>query len=95
MARFIYQNHIMTGDGKIVEDATVTVYLADTTTTATIRTAKTGGSTITGAAVTTDSDGYFKFYVDDGDHAAAQLFDIVASKTGYISKTYEDVKIVF
>ena len=81
-------------NGKAIDAATVTVKLAGTSTVAVIYAAKTGGSAITGGIVTSDSGGYYKFYVDTVDYAATQLFDIVVSEDRFVTRTYPDVHIV-
>jgi len=94
MARYAYQGHATDGNGRVIDSATVTCYLADTTTAAVIYAAKSGGSALSGAVVTADSSGYFIFYVDTDDYANTDLFDVVISKTNFTSKTYSDVGIV-
>ena len=92
--RFIFQGNFKDGNGLTVQDGTVTVNLAGTSTAATIYSASSGGSPITNAQITTDSAGYFKFYVDDADHTSEQLFDIVLSESSLVTKTYANVRIV-
>ena len=94
MARMIYQGVTVDGLGRAMDSATVTVYEADTTTAATIYDAKTGGSVISGAQVTSSSTGYFSFYVDTGDYTVSQLFDITIEKTNYTTQTLSDVAIL-
>jgi hypothetical protein len=93
MARYPYQSFIQDGNGRAIEDVTVTVYEADTTTEATIYAAKSGGSAITGSYVTTSASGYFLFYIDDSDYATLQLFDLVPAKSGYEFDTIADVVV--
>ena len=91
MARYPYQDTVRDGAGRIIADATVTVYDADTTNVATMYDAKSGGSVIT--SITTNSSGYFIFYVDDGDYLSGDLFDIIVSKAGYDDQTYPDILV--
>ncbi len=89
MARYIYQGTWQDGNGQIVEDGNVTVYLAGTITLATIYSAVSGGTAVTGSVVQADEYGYFKFYVDTATYSFSQLFKIILSKTNYNSKTYD------
>ena len=94
MARFIYQGFTQDANGKIITGATVTVYLAGTTTPAVIYAADSGGSAIAGGALTSDADtGQFKFYADDNNYRATSQFDLVLSKTNYTTTTLEDVVV--
>lgn len=90
--RYKYQNTFQAGSGQIIPSGTVTVYLADGTTLATIYEEETGGAA-TGSTVTSGTDGTFEFWVDTSDYTATQQFKIVLSKTGFTSKTYDDILI--
>ena len=94
MPRYIFQGHCVDGNGRAISSGTVTVTLAGTSTAATIYAADSGGSALSGGQTTSNASGYFKFYVDDGDYAAGQKFDVVISKTNFNSQTYEDVIVV-
>ena len=94
MARYSYNGTVRDKKGYALESATVTVYEADTTTAATIYSAKTGGTAISGSELTTDSGGRYTFYVDDGDYSSGQQFDIVIAKSGYSGYTLAD-ELVF
>lgn len=92
MARHVYQNIAKDGNGAIVTGATVSIFLAGTTTVASVYTVASGGSAVN--TVTTNAiDGSFIFYVDDVDYTSHQLFDIVTSKTNYQSYTAYNVAI--
>ena len=93
-ARFIYQGYVQDANGKIVTSASITVHEADTTTLATIYSAASGGSVVTGSVVTSDDNGYFKFYISNGDYDITRIFDITISKANYQTTTLEDVNIV-
>lgn len=95
MARFIYQGFTQDANGKIITGATVTVYLAGTTTPAVIYAADSGGVAITGGALTSDADtGKFSFYVDETSYYYnTTKFDLVLSKTSYTTTTLEDITI--
>ena len=66
--RYIYQEVLQDGKGNVVSGASITVYLAGTTTKATIYTTFTGGSADADSVVTTGSDGTYAFYVDEDDY---------------------------
>jgi hypothetical protein len=92
MARFIFSGVSRDGAGKIIPSATISVYLAGTTTVASIYTAYAGGTAVN--STTSGTDGVFTFYVSDSDYTAgAQKFKIVMSKTGYSSQTYDYISI--
>lgn len=94
MARFVQNGTFKDGAGRAVDAGSITVLLAGTSNAATIYAASSGGSALAGGIVTTGSDGGFVFYVDEADHAFSQLFDIRLSKTGFVTKTYNNVRIV-
>ncbi|MFQ5493607.1 MAG: hypothetical protein ACE5DX_05630 [Candidatus Dojkabacteria bacterium] len=94
MARFVRNGFFTDGNGNVVDAGTVSVVLAGTSTVATIYAAASGGSAISGGKVTTGSNGFFTFYVDEGDYASTQLFDITLSKTGLSSKTLENERLI-
>ncbi len=94
MARYIHQGIVRDQHGVVIASASVTVYLAGTTNLATIYSASSGGSAVTGSVVTTLQSGYYKFYIDDGDYLATQKYDIVTSKTDYQSLTFSDIVVV-
>jgi hypothetical protein len=89
VARYSLFGTLQDGNGAAVSGATVTIYLADTTTVPTMYSLKSGGTTVTSA--TTDAKGYWIVYVDDGDYPLVTLFDISISKTGFVSTEYADV----
>ena len=75
--------------GQIRPSSTITIYLAGTATLASVYAASTGGAAV--SSVLSDSDGKFGFWVDESDYALTQLFDLVSSKTGFTSITYQNV----
>lgn len=93
MSRFIFEGTTRDGAGNIIPSATVAVYLAGTTTAASVYTAVSGGTAVN--SVTSDAtDGTFLFYVDDSDYTAgSQRFKIVLSKSGYSSQTFDYLSI--
>lgn len=77
-----------------VSSATVTVYLAGTSTLATCYANTTTSTALTGSQTTTNSYGYFEFYVDGKDYKLSQKFKIVITKTGYPDVTYDNLSII-
>lgn len=92
MSRYSFQSHFKDGNGKVVGDGTISVFLAGTSTAASIYTASSGGSPVN--SVTSNSTtGHFIFYVDTSDYNRDQKFKIILSKTNYQSQTYDDLSI--
>jgi len=100
MARYKYQGTFKDGNGRVVGTATtsdgvagtVSVYLAGTTTAASVYAAETGGVAVN--SVSTDTHGYFYFWVDHDDYTCSQKFKIVLSHADFESKTYDDIHIM-
>lgn len=92
MARYKYQSKITDGNGKVISSGTVTVYLAGTTTLADVYAAETGGTSVNTA--TTDSNGYFSFWVDDTEYGNPQLFKTISSKTNFVSDAVDNIDIL-
>ena len=100
MARYKYQGTFKDGNGRVVGTATtsdgvagtISVYLAGTTTAASVYTASTGGVAVN--SVTTDTHGYFYFWVDHDDYTCSQQFKIVLSHSDFESKTYDNLVIM-
>jgi hypothetical protein len=68
------------------------VFLAGTTTAASIYTTSTSATAVN--SVTTDSsDGSFTFYVDNADYDTAQKFDITFLASGFQDRTWSSVTI--
>lgn len=91
MSRYSMQGTFTDGQGAVVGSGTVSVYLAGTSTAASIYTAASGGTAVN--SVTTDTGGKYEFYVDDGDYNLDQDFKITLSKTGFTAKSYDNVKL--
>lgn len=95
--RYIYAKTFQDGNGVVVgtnDAGKVTVYLAGTTTLATIYTAASGGSADSDSIIPTTDSGSFSFYVDEADYLSSQLFDVVLSATNFESKTLSNVAIL-
>lgn len=91
--RFIKQGIVRNGHGDVIADATISVYLAGTTTVASVYAASTGGTAVN--SVTSDSAGGFSFYVDEADYARTQLFKLVlAAGDTYTTQTWDDMIIM-
>jgi len=89
--RCIYTNVARDKDGDIINDATVTVYLAGSSTLASIYNSLTGATATN--SVTTNSKGEFTFYVDRFDYDSDQKFKYSVVKTNYDTKTYDYIDI--
>ena len=89
--RYSFKSVARDGAGNIVTSATVNIYLAGTTTAASVYEAYTGGTAV--SSVTTGTDGVFEFYIDDTDYAGTQQFKIVISKSNYSSITRDYLTI--
>jgi len=91
--RYIYQQVVQDGSGNAIDEGSVTVYLAGTSTKATIYAAYSGGSADADSIIETGSDGTFNFYVDEDDYSHYQQFKAVMYKTGYTSETWDYLQI--
>jgi len=70
---------------KVIASGTATVYKAGTTTLVSIYDSETATSAVSGSAVTTDSNGVFSFWVNQG-----QKVKVVLSKANHGSVTYDN-----
>ncbi len=89
--RYKYQGVTKNGNGKVLQSATIAVYEAGGTTAADVYTANSGGTAVN--SVTSDTSGFFYFWVDSGDYAGAQGFKLVISKANFASSTYDYIYI--
>ena len=90
MPRYAYQGVAQDQNGKHVLSATVTPYLAGTTTAVTVYAASSGGSSVN--SVSSDStNGTFIMYFDVSEYDTYQAFDVVISKTDFTSVTYSNI----
>jgi microcystin-dependent protein len=91
MSRYAFQGTFRDGQGNIVEDGSVHVYLAGTDTAANIYTS----STIVTATthVYSDEVGFFYFYVDSSDYNSTQQFKLKLYKENYTEKYYDNIQI--
>lgn len=77
--------------GNILPSATVTVYLAGSTTLASVYASVTSATAVN--SVTSDTNGVAEFYVDRFDYDSDQTFKLVITKTGYTTATYDNVVV--
>jgi hypothetical protein len=89
--RCVYSNVARENDGDIINDATITVYLAGSSTLASIY--NTFSGTTATNSVTTNSSGEFTFYVDRFDYDSEQRFKYTVAKTGHTTRTYDNIDI--
>jgi hypothetical protein len=91
MARYKFQGTFRDKFGHVVGDGTISAYLVGTTTPASIYAASSGGTAVN--SVTSSSNGYFYFYVDQIDYTDTQRFKVALSKSGFLTSTYDDIII--
>ena len=89
--RYPYSGFTKDQNGRIIQSAIVSVYLAGSSTAASIYAAETGGTAVN--SVTSDSNGKFSFWVDDGNYAVTQKFKISVSKAVSNVASYGPVDI--
>ena len=89
--RYPYSGFTKDQNGRIIQSAVVSVYLAGSSTAASIYAAETGGTAVN--SVTSDSNGQFSFWVDDGNYAVTQKFKISVSKAVSNVASYGSVDI--
>jgi len=89
--RFLYRGTTRDGNGRVIVSATVSVFLANSSTVASVYTTLTS-TTAVNSVTSSATDGTFSFYHDNFDYDADQLFKIVMSKSGFTSVTYDYVK---
>ncbi len=94
--RYSYYGTAKDQNGKVIASATVSVYLAGTTTVASVYTASSGGSavnSVTSGASTSSAPGYFIFWIDRVDYVATQQFKITISMSGFNTQTYDYISV--
>ncbi len=91
MARFKHQATWTDGNGVVVDEGTCSVYLAGTTTAASVYAAESGGTAVN--TVESDETGLFTFWVDDSDYSMGQTFKYVLSKSAFSPQTLDDIVI--
>lgn len=98
MSRVHFHSYVQNDEGQPVEGVEISIYLAGTTSPATVYDNESGGSsTSVTPQATTNSEGFFEFWVpaiDEGGYALDQKFKIVWEKVG-ITEGYIDYYEVF
>lgn len=89
--RFKHQGVWTDGNGRRIDSAVVSAFLAGTDTAASVYADSSGGVAIN--SVTTDESGLYEFWVDDTDYTQDQLFKIIMAKANFQSKTIKDIEI--
>ncbi len=89
--RCFYQSNYRDSEGNIISSGQVNVFLAGTSTAASIYTTLAGAVAVN--SVATDVYGYFSFYVDRLDYNYNQLFKLQATKTGYETITRDSIDV--
>jgi hypothetical protein len=92
MARHYYTNIFRDDLGNLVISGKCTVYLANSTTLASIYTSSSGG--ISRNSVYTDSDGKFELYIDDTEYESNQLFKYILTKKLVTPQIYNNVQML-
>jgi len=90
--RCYYKGLFRDGSGHPILSGTVSVYLAGTTTAASVYTSlasATAVNSVTGSA----TDGTFELWVDRFDYDQDQQFKLTLSKAGYTSQTWDNVSV--
>ena len=100
MARVHFWSFLLNEEGQPVEDGEVSIYLANTTTTAEVYTAEIGGSSISAAPqLVTNGAGFFEFWVPDsteiGGYPISQKFKLVWEKSGISTGTIDNIDVFF
>jgi len=90
MARWKFQGTTKDQSGRILPSATVSVYLAGTTTAASVYTSVTS-TTAVNSVTSSSTDATYSFYTDSFDYDHDQAFKIIITKTNYTSVTYDNL----
>lgn len=93
MARFPHQFSAQDQQGKTVVGATVTISLTETDTPANIYEVQTGGDLIANSQITTDGNGYVKFWIDETDYTPLQYFRITIAGNSFKTTVLDDVVV--
>ena len=89
--RYQYQGTTKDKQGKVIAAATVSLFLAGTSTPALCYVAESGGAGV--YSVTSDTQGKFTLWVDTADFTTAYKFKIIISKSGFSSFTQDSINI--
>jgi len=92
--RYRYYAVVQDLAGNVVSGASVSVYLAGTTTPANVYTSPSGGTgNSTPPQLTTGQDGVVEFWLEHSEYSYGQLFKLVV-ESGSLSKTIDNVQII-
>ena len=80
-------------NGRVIQSANISVYLAGTTTSANIYATETSASPLV-SITSSSTDGSFSFWVSSSDYISSQRFKIIVSKSGYTSLTFDNITIL-
>jgi hypothetical protein len=82
--RLVFRGRTRDNFGNVVEGEPIKMYLADTSTPATVYNQETGGTpTSASPQVETDEYGYFEVWFDPEDYDSVQKFDIIIDNKKY------------
>ena len=90
MARWKFQGTTKDQSGRILPSATISVYLAGTTTPASVYTSVTS-TTAVNSITSSSPDATYAFYTDSFDYDHDQAFKIIITKPSYTSVTYDNL----
>jgi len=90
MARWKFQGTTKDQSGRILPSATISVYLAGTTTPASVYTSVTS-TTAVNSVTSSSTDATYAFYTDSFDYDHDQAFKIIITKSNYTSVTYDNL----
>jgi len=90
MARWKFQGTTKDQSGRILPSATISVYLAGTTTPASVYISVTS-TTAVNSVTSSSTDATYAFYTDSFDYDHDQTFKIIITKPSYTSVTYDNL----
>jgi len=90
MTMYAYQNFFKDRSGNAVSSGTITIYQANTATLAKAYSSSAGSSV---SSVSSSDNGFFKFWVSDGDYTVDTRFKIELSKVGFKTTTLDDIAV--
>lgn len=89
--RHVYTGFTKDANGMIIQTAVISVYLAGTTTEASVYTSSTSATAVN--SVTSDDDGKFTFYVDTDDYEITQPFKLTITKAVSPTVSYGTITV--
>lgn len=92
MARYKYRGIVMDGAGNVQDSADIGIYNDGTTDPSTVYSSESSPTELdTAPQVQSDSNGYFEFWIDDGDYDVNSRFKTIIEKGSY---SYTETGIV-